>query len=424
MMIVRVIGLTEQTLLRSAIFVGLLIIVIAVFQASFLEAGMRNLAFIGLVKHFAGQSSVSELMVPERTLKLFAALAERDPSRYQPYHQRLQGIRLSFLDTNSQHYLHGRRELEIALQANVAGNKQTAKKHFRRALEAGTQQVQLESRLHLAALLSELDAFEAAEEQIRAIVQSRPPLSFGFDGCPGTTLLGGYIDQHDISWNLPVHVLLIWQKESMDRMSPTSGSITRAGSIDSWHWYEVDQLLFQVGSIPNLLQDGGFERTVTTRVGLPPNLSRPLYRSQLLHHTKLRYDSPSTMSNMVLTLNGQGDSEVGVGGSPIPIQDDISSAYLFAGRYQTVGAAVPRIGARWILEGATEWADNLSEYAVTQPTSAWTQFSELMLPPENAEYVQFWALNADPSSRLSVDDLALLRVPLPCVLTAPEGIGS
>lgn len=420
--IVKLIKSAKRKLLRIVACLSFLII--AIFHASLFEAGLRNLAFIGLVKHFADPPAHSELTLSARTLELFAVLAERDPSRYQPYYQRLRGIHHSFSDSLNQRYLRGRKELELALRANLAGDKSAAEEHLRRALAAGTQPVQLEARLHLAFLLSEQGEFEQSEDQIRAILGSLESFSSEFDGCPGTRLLGGSIEYGDVRSDLPIHVVLVWEREDTDQRSGRPETVTQTGSIDSWHWYEVGQLLFVVGSTPNLIHDGGFEGIVTPRAGLPPNLAHPLYRDQRVQHTKFQYDSSPETSNIVLTLDGQGESAVGVGSSLVPVQDAIPTAYLFAGRYRTAGAAVPRIGARWIIEGAREWDDHISQYAVTQPSSSWTQFSRLMAPPENAEQVQFWTLNADASSRLSVDDLALLRVPLPCGRAAPRRIGS
>jgi hypothetical protein len=172
--------------------------------------------------------------------------------------------------------------------------------------------------------------------------------------------------------------------------------------------------MFQVGVSPNLMHDGGFEHAILPYNGIPQQLPFKIY-GQELDDSALVFAEPNLNKNMTLLLNGHGMASVGLSTQPITLSEGgLDIAYLVTGRFRSDETAVPRIGIRWLLKGARTFRDNVSTYAVSQPSPQWMPYAGLFTPPVEAKGLQYWMLNADRSTNLQIDDLGLWRIPLLC----------
>lgn len=376
------------------------------YSISIINTAKRNIAFVGLVAYLNQPTLVVDDNALQTTGRLFAALTEKDPEQYEAYNVRLQGINNSLNKAVYRQYILGKNRLQLAQQAQSVGNLAEAEEYYHQAISMGTTQTQLEASLHLIHTPPNLQSF----------IEDNPPLSIWHNPCTDIELLGVYVDERDIAMNMPVPLVFIWQAKNIDESSLPVGIALSKADDEIWQWYQSKTLLFQLGTVPNLLPDGGFERTVLPRIGLPANMPRSLYTRQMAHHTMLQYEAPEIADNMVLILNGDGDTSVGLGSLPIPIVTEHNSvAYLVTGHYRTIGEADPRIGIRWLLREATAWNENVSSHVVQQSSADWVQFAGLTTPPINAERLQYWVLNVDAQSELHVDNLGLFPISLPCV---------
>jgi hypothetical protein len=401
---------------KSRAITLVLLIALALSGATVRDAFARNLAFLPAIGYFLSPSADPQDARLDRARALFTRLAQHDAVRYQPYSLRLEGIANLLSSAHNQEYVNGWTELEHARQAQSLGDWEKAEEHYRRAAAVGTEQVRLEAYVLLADLSRARRDTAGLESNVGYAAENISPLAMRFAGCQDIELVGGYVDERDIALDQPVHIVLIWEKHRAD-LSLDQDDETDVGGQDGnfWQWAADESRLLQIGMAANLVPDGGFERTVLPREGFPHQLPRALYGRQTPDHTALRYGSPVPGENMVLELCGRGDTPAGVGSTPTEIpQARHSTVYLITGRYRTFGDAQPKIGIRWLLEGAARWSDNVSSYAIQQPAAEWTRFAALMTPPEKAIALQYWVLNADAVSRMQVDDLGLFLVPLPC----------
>jgi hypothetical protein len=390
-------------------------LVLVLLLASLWEAGVRNRAFLAFTGYLVSPSASPEDARVVLASELFESLARRDRGRYQTYNLRVRGIK-NYLDrqANRRYYV-GRMHLQKAREAERRGNWDEAVVHYENAITGGTEQIRLEAHLFLGDLLRSRgdDAgFHTAMQVASAFV---PGVPVDFAGCSQMKLLGGYVDERDLELDAPIHIVLIWESDGAGNPVDLVGVGAGSEEEERWRFLAWRARVFQVGLVENLVPDGGFERMMLPGTVILPQLPNRLYRAQELIHTVLAYESPLQNQNMILTLYGRGQMSVGLGSPRVDVptgQGDVG--YLVTGWYQSTEGAVPRIGVRWWLRDAVSWDDNVSTYAVEQPSTDWVGFARLAIPPENTDRVQAWIINADEFSHLSVDNLGLFRVPLPC----------
>jgi len=302
--------------------------------------------------------------------------------------------------------------LQTAQKVQAGVGWDAAREHYQSAIAQGTEQIKLEAYLLLGELLRSWGNEAGFRQAMEAAYGLTPDLSIEFDNCSSMNMLGGYIDERDIELDVPIHVVLVWEIEQ-DVDLPEETLVDEDNA--SWQFFLWRDRVFQIGVVENLVPDGGFERMALPGTVVLPQLPNRLYGAQELIHTALAYESPLQNHNMILTLYGRGQTWVGLGSPHVdgPTgQGEVG--YLVTGRYQSTEGAVPRIGVRWWLRDAASWDDNVSTYAVEQPSTDWVRFARLAIPPENTDRVQAWIINADDFSHLYVDNLGLFRVPLPC----------
>lgn len=385
------------------------------------ESGVRNRAFVAFTNYLLSPSALPGDPRVELARVLFDRLAQQNPDRFQAYSVRVNGIADQLRSSSNQQYFYGRMELQQAREAESLGKWSIAIEHYHNAIDKGTEQVKLEANLLLAEL-SRMQGDQAGFEQaMQAVSEVSLPLSIPFVGCSDLELLGGYIDERDLELDRPVHIVLVW-KGPRDH-SVFKNSIGNNGdSIANGHWrfFSWRDQIFQVGLVDNLVSNGGFEQTSLPQVGGAVGYRRMYYRTQEWHHNPIVYKRTQTegqTQDMALELHGKGQTMVGLESTPVDVPvSSTDVGYLVAGWYQTTEDAVPKIGIRWLLKDAVVWDDNISSYAVTQPSAKWSPFARLTMPPDSTAQVRLWVLNINEIARLQVDNLGLFRVPLPCLV--------
>jgi hypothetical protein len=368
---------------------------------------MANLGMVSLLKCFANPSASPTDPRLGLSREILDDLSLRDISRYRAYGERLKGIEFRLSEDANREYYQGRTHLQNAQKAQVEESWDVSRNHYRSAISKGTEQIKLEAYLLLGDLLRERGDEEGFRQAMKAAYEFTPNLSIQFGGCPSMTLLGSYIDERDLELNVPIHVILVWELAGAHEAINADG--------ENWHFFSWRDKVFQVGTVENLVPDGGFESRVLPSEAPLHQMPMPLFRDQEIDHTTLAYES-QRKQNLVLVLNGKGDSSVGLGSRKADISTDRRDiGYLITGRYRSTSGAAPHIGVRWWLQDVVSWNDNESSYLVQKPSERWERFAGLLTPPDDASEVQIWVLNLDKTSSLRVDNLGLFRVPVFCV---------
>lgn len=404
----------KSRILLSAKVCAILLVVVLLY-APIINSGLRNSAFVTLINGLLRpQLDLNEDL--RHSLDLFINLAEHDSTQYGPYQVRLSGL-IDVLEQERARELVGRSSLDCAKYAEMEGEFPEAARRYLEAIAYETETVDESAFRGIARLLEFQTVQSDVQYNIYGEGEEFPIGGIKFDRCSELELVIAYIGEHRIGFDRLVPIVMIWRLDNKDVSQDDILSVIEPYFTSSWHWQQSGNLIFQWGLITNLLFDGGFERTVLPRTGFPFQLPKQLYSRQQQQHTQILYDYSQIGKNMVLLLDGQGDAPVGLASLPIAISaKPISMAYFVTGRYHTDEEAIPRIGLRWLLREAEEWNDNISSYLVHERANGWTPYAGILLPHPEAESFQYWVINADPSSRLYVDNLGVFEIPLPCFL--------
>ena len=409
-------------ILFSRIFLSCLSLLffLLVLNSPFMSQGLRNITLVYFVRTI--MSPVSELVIPDliTTPEFFSILSQKNSNYSNPYLSRLDGIaQLMKSDPYSQLY-EGRMALERASEFDH--NSIQRKELLQRAIATGADVIQIEAYLILAQSMSIQGDIAGYENQMEAVANFLSPLIMQTNACSGWDLQGVFIDTRELVIDQPVHLALIWQQPNsrIDDYTYQFGesvfSADRSWKIWTWHNY-----LFQIGIIPNMVSDGGFEHAALPFQGLSKQFPVKIYGQEGTNDSALVYEYPHLSKNMTLRLNGGGILPVGVSTTGITFpKNEQDTAYLVIGRFRSDDFAKPFIGVRWLLEGSKEFGDNISSYVVAQPSLHWRSFAGLFVPPDESYGLQYWIYNADPSSDLKVDDVGLWRVPLPCGISSEK----
>ncbi|MEM4724182.1 MAG: hypothetical protein QXP01_04150 [Candidatus Hadarchaeum sp.] len=383
------------------------------FSASLSEAVVRNLAFINLSR-FLFQPTLTLDRPLARSLRLFEQASSYNPVRYVPYRLRLKGLAGAFGGDNCRN--DEGKHLPAAMHASVDEQWTSQVKLYLDTIVHDPLELRKEAVQQLIILL---DTYRESKDFGRYVYTDvDTPLSFfpvAFDQCPALELVAIYFSECHIALRQSVPVVLVWHMTAETSWEQVT-SIAPYQLNHRWEVYRDGDYLIQIGNVSNQLFDGGFEQTVLPREGQPSLLPVALYSRQTQQHTRLLYEIPESGQNMILELYGKGETSVGLGSSSLEIPAEfVGQAYLVTGRYRTDGEAVPRIGVRWLLKSAKEWDENVSSYIVRTATDEWISFAGILLPHPDAESFQYWALNANPNSRLYVDNLGVFPISLPCM---------
>ena len=398
-----------QPAIKVIVCVGL--IVTLLFKTSIFEAGVRNFAFTTLLKGSLQPAlSLNEPLV--RSRDLFDRLAVRDPVRFEPYQVRLTGLIERLQDDAFS--IDGSSHLQAGARAAARNEWGPATGYYLDAIAYGPVAVREDAIQQLTGILD--SQVEIADFGRYVYTDVGGPSSFpvAFDQCPQVKLMAIYIGEQSVALRQPVPIVIIWRigTENLQEKAVLDELFQHNSG---WELRRSGRFIFQIGVAINQILDGGFEQIVLPRAGLPPSLPRRLYVRQTQQHTQVVYESPDTGQNMVLLLDSQGDTSVGLGSSPMAVSaTPVQEGYLVTGRYRTTGEAAPRIGIRWLLKDAKEWNDNVSSYIVREAADEWTPFAGILPPHPKAESFQYWVLNADAASQLFVDNLGIFPIPLPC----------
>ncbi|OQA21855.1 MAG: hypothetical protein BWY63_01093 [Chloroflexi bacterium ADurb.Bin360] len=390
-------------------------LVVVLLYVPIINLGLRNFAFVTLINGLSRpQLDINEDL--KHSLDLFINLAEHDSTQYGPYQLRLSGL-VDMLELERSRELGWHSSLDCAKYAEMEGEFSEAVRCYLEAIAYKTETVDESAFRGIARLLEHQIVQSDFQYNIYGDGEEFPIGRIKFDRCSGLELIIAYIGEHRIGFDRLVPIVMIWRLDNKDVSQDDILSVIEPYFTSSWHWQQSGNFIFQWGLVTNLLFDGGFERTVLPHAGFPFQLPKQLYSRQQQQHTQILYDYSQIGKNMALLLDGQGDTPVGLASLPIAISArPISMAYFVTGRYRTDDEAIPRIGLRWLLREAEEWNDNISSYLVHESANEWTPYAGISLPHPEAESFQYWVINADPSSRLYVDNLGVFEIPLPCFL--------
>ncbi len=390
---------------RIVLLIGILALSIAQVD-SLITSAARNHAFLLMLQLQRSPALAPREPRLESAQQAFGDLSQAPSDRYHLYARRLDAIIGRWNAAAYQHDATVRAHLTRAHEALEQKQTQAAIDQLRAAADAGPNNVSQMARLLFAALpQAGGEPYYGDPSPIEGIqISSQLPATAS---CARLQLFALLIDDSALELGNPVHTILVWKSNDSSQDPATFATTWYTLSQGSWR--------IQMAHIHNLVTDGGFERLMLPREGLLPQLPQPLFTRQTPKHVLLEYETPDNPENLVLRLEGQGQTPVGVGSSPISLATtEPARAFLVTGRYRTVGDAVPRIGIRWLLQDGGSWDDNLSSYVVTETAGDWTHFAGVRIPPDGADQLQYWALNADADSQLHLDNLGLFPIDLPC----------
>ncbi len=372
-----------------------------------------NIGMLAFVDYLATPSSAANDWRLIWANQIFIMPFNAREVKMKDYQLRVQGLLERNRSSEYQTYQTGRMFLQEGDRLASRSDRYVAAiSSYNEAISSGTEQVQLEAYLGLARLFRINDNAHAFETtMVKTLSLSLPSWQ-----CPSAftdkTLLGGYIDIHDLALQRPVHLAMVWQitPEFASKLS------WREFPFESgnFHFYVWGEQLYQVGTAVNLIPDGGFEAAILPREG--NFLQLPIGLCNGACHCRLTARERSmNIENLILEIEGQEQTISGLSTESLPVVVDSCGSYVLTGEYRTAPSSRPLIGIRWLLEDSQAWDDNISTYIVTQPTPEWTTFSGILQAPQGASALQVWILNINSVGNLQIDNLGLFLVPLPCL---------
>ena len=395
----------------------LLLLTVLLAISTFSNSYIQNSGMSSLTAYLLAPSADSSDERLNTAFYAFEDLAARsDQGRFVELKERASSLIERNRSSEYSAYQIGRSLLTDAQNASQFSNQDSAEdatQIYQKAIAIGTEQVQLEARLLLADFLRAQSNPEGYEMEMGLASQIEIPHWERTENAATTELRGGFVDPIDIQLQKPVNVVLVWEPvpETQTMLAPRFESHPSI-SIDGYHLYSWENRLYQVGALDNLIASGGFEGALLPYDGGVTQLPLSLYGDGLIdsNRTALISDPLDDAQNLVLEIRSAGTGISGLSSNSFPLVDDSCTGYLVTGRYRSSLESSPLIGVRWLLEGAESWDDNSSTYVITEPSGDWTRFAALLQPPEDAEALQYWALNRASEGFLQIDDIGLFPV--------------
>jgi hypothetical protein len=224
----------------------------------------------------------------------------------------------------------------------------------------------------------------------------------------GKRLLGYDLDEWHLEWGgEAIPIVFYWEL-------PDAIPGVQYNEADEWRYIRIRERLYQVGTVRNLLPNGGFERDLSSLAALPYGYKNTA--SAVKHdvdykrsHYILSVDKrDKKLTQTVALLNSTGESN---GMTTIfPIEVEVNQVYLFGGWIQVKENALGYLGGVW----RTMDNENIRYQYLTRELSdtSWAYFSSTFVAPDGAEIMIPLLINKG-EDRVCFDDLILFLVDPP-----------
>lgn len=387
-------------------------LITGIFGLLLFRSAYRNTGFVLLMNYFLSPEAASNDARLATLQGVFDNLSAQDGDRYQRYRLYLEALNREGADSVFQRYELGSTALRSARVAASGGDFEAAIAQYKAAVNSGADPVRLVAQLEWADLLSRQGDMQGSEARFAEAAAVTPATIVGFGECSGWQFRGGFVDRIAIEANQPVAVVLVWQVPTEQDETAAMPPLSIAAG---WRTYRWRDLIYQVGDAANLLPDGGFVQSGLSNQGMPQGYTKT-FGSQLPTETRVVADPLNPERQTVLLLDRGPGHSVGIRSAATAVPADRGQlTYLVTLDYHSSPSSEPRIGLRWALRGAKNPVDNATDYVTRKAAADWTSLVRLVPPHEDAETVQFLAMETGKESQLYLDSLALLEVPLICI---------
>lgn len=267
------------------------------------------------------------------------------------------------------------------------------------AYEEAVSQIQLRVlSLHAIYRLLETSDPTGAEHHLQRLGALEPAVQARWSVNDHYQLLGFDLDEWSIAWD-GAHILitLYWQV----RLS-VEGS--RQWGAEDWQYIQVGDRVYQIGTVNNLLPNGGFEQDLSTVAALPTgyvNIRDSRLRETgeiadfLRQYHSLLQDLRDGDVSQVAAMTAPPEVANGFSAPRVPVEE--GTLYLLSGWMRTTGDSEGYLAGVWE-KGKTEL-----EYwriADWSSHSSWRQYTAVAVPPREAGRFRFVALQRGTGNAL------------------------
>ena len=290
------------------------------------------------------------------------------------------------------------------------GQLEAALAAYRQAYAGDGLWVEAGYRTYYLAMQTDQPALAQRHAQALRVQSPEYPVNTTLDN--GARLLGYDLDEMRLERDIdPIPITLYWEL-------PTPLEDVSQWQADGWTYVGVQDRLYQVGVMDNLLPNGGFERDLSTMAIIPSGYQhvqaslvrdRPDYLAYLQDRHKLMPDrrdrdinQVAVVMNVVKGLNGLT--------TPHKVAVEPGALYIVGGWMRVTGGGSGFLGGVW---GDDSNADLLYWYATQkQPAQSWQHFASASIAPKEATVFTPLALNTG-ENKVYFDDLVFFQVPFP-----------
>lgn len=245
-----------------------------------------------------------------------------------------------------------------------------------------------------------------AEEYLHHLTTLKPATQVHWAESDQYKLLGFDFDEWSIAWNgNHIPITLYWQlSESTDE--------PRQWRIDDWQYIQVQDRLYQIGEVSNLLPNGGFEQDLSTIAALPIGyrnirdyrLRETFQIADYLHqYHGLIGDYRADYFSQVATMTSPPGQTNGFSAPRVPVEEN--GLYLLSGWMRTTGESEGYLAGVWEKDGIEFQYWKIADWS---SPSSWQQYAEVMKPPSKTNRLRFIALQRGAGMVL-FDDIFLCR---------------
>jgi len=250
----------------------------------------------------------------------------------------------------------------------------------------------------------------AAEEYLYHLTALDPAVQVHWIANDQYQLLGFDLDEWSVAWHdAHIPIVLYWQSSAIV-------DTPQQWTAGNWTYIQVGERLYQIGTVRNLLPNGGFEQDLSTLAALPMGYkntrdSRLRESSEiavfLRQHHSLLVDQRNNYLSQVTAMNSPPEQANGFSAPRVPVE--ANTLYLLSGWMRTVGECEGYLAGIWEKDKIEFLYWEIADWSSTLD---WQQYAEVSMSPPEVDRFRFVAVQRG-ASRTLFDDLLFCRLDPP-----------
>jgi hypothetical protein len=220
-------------------------------------------------------------------------------------------------------------------------------------------------------------------------------------------LLGYDLNQQTLAWGSDeILVTFYWHRDQ-----PFQEPIY--WEKDGWQYFGIEDRLYQIGYVHNILPNGGFERSLTTDMVLPYGYIDVAYDAQFdidylkAHHRLLEKSRDGQFTQVAAVVNPK-ERLNGLMVNPIRMQP--GDIYIQAGWMQVGEMGSGSLGGLWRDQNGNDLTYWFLAQDITEQD--WQSYCSISTVPESASFFVPLAINRGKGA-VYFDNLLLFKLPIP-----------